>query len=410
MKQATSEHNDREVPRPYSSILADTEVIPESVLNIDQRDRTSIFSWKGQFSPQFVEAMLSTFTTPGDMIYDPFAGSGTVLTESARKKLPCIGVELNPAAYYMTWVNHICNKTMQERHELIKVASSQIITFHEKANNGDLSTWIASLEAKNLQGIFSLLAIICDLYKNAPTIELIDSKWQHLKTLICQLPFSQANVTTFNCDSRKVDIESDVVDCVLTSPPYINVINYHQQYRRSVESLGFDVLNIAQNEFGANRKHRGNRFYTVVQYVIDMAISIKETLRICKNGSRLIYVVGKESTVLGYKFCNSELIYRIFTEIFHQPFLMKQQRCFTNRYGKKIFEDILHFQCSKRDFNCSYENIVAMARVIARDALRDASLQDIPDEKKNKNLPLLLEAISKSEQIEASTNKRKARK
>lgn len=44
---------------------------------------------------------------------------------------------------------------------------------------------------------------------------------------------------------------------VLTSPPYINVYNYHQQYRASAEALGWDLLEVAKTEIGSNRKHPG---------------------------------------------------------------------------------------------------------------------------------------------------------
>lgn len=38
---------------------------------------------------------------------------------------------------------------------------------------------------------------------------------------------------------------SQLATLLITSPPYINVFNYHQKYRRSVEALGYDVLAIA---------------------------------------------------------------------------------------------------------------------------------------------------------------------
>lgn len=125
---------------------------------------------------------------------------------------------------------------------------------------------------------------------------------------------------------------SQLATLLITSPPYINVFNYHQKYRRSVEALGYDVLAIAKNEFGSNRKNRGNRLLTVIQYCIDMALSFKEVIRTCRDGARMIYVVGRESNVLGYSFCNSRLIFEIATQIFEIPFLLRQERVFKNRF------------------------------------------------------------------------------
>ena len=66
-------------------------------------------------------------------------------------------------------------------------------------------------------------------------------------------------------DARRLPIEDDSIEGVITSPPYINVFNYHQNYRRAVELLGWKPLEASRSEIGANRKHRANRFFTVVQ-------------------------------------------------------------------------------------------------------------------------------------------------
>jgi hypothetical protein len=37
-----------------------------------------------------------------------------------------------------------------------------------------------------------------------------------------------------------------------------------------MEVLGFDILKVAASEIGSNRRNRGNRFITVIQYALDM--------------------------------------------------------------------------------------------------------------------------------------------
>ncbi len=61
-------------------------------------------------------------------------------------------------------------------------------------------------------------------------------------------------------------MQENQIDFVITSPPYINVFNYHQNYRQSAEILGWDLLKIAKSEIGSNRANRGNRFYTIIQF------------------------------------------------------------------------------------------------------------------------------------------------
>lgn len=44
---------------------------------------------------------MDTFAKEGCVIADPFSGSGTVLLESAKRGYSCIGLDINPSAYYV---------------------------------------------------------------------------------------------------------------------------------------------------------------------------------------------------------------------------------------------------------------------------------------------------------------------
>ena len=126
-----------------------------------------------------------------------------------------------------------------------------------------------------------------------------------------------------------------------------------------------------------------------------MALSISEASRICADKARMIYIVGRESTVLGYSFCNSRLVYEIGTEIFHFPFLLRQERVFKNRYGQMIYEDILNFANSKEMQSLSHEEIVESARAIAIRILSEKAQENF----ENKNHSLLLDAIEKAKKV-----------
>jgi hypothetical protein len=218
-----------------------------------------------------------------------------------------------------------------------------------------------------------------------------------LKTIVLNIPFSSNLIQVQRGDSRNIKLPDDNAELLITSPPYINVFNYHQKYRRSVECLGFNVLSIAKSEFGSNRKNRGNRFLTVIQYCIDMALSLKEAVRVCCYGSRMIYVVGRESSVLGYSFCNSELIYNLATEIFGLRLVVRQERVFKNRYGKMIFEDILNFSNTSLDVYDTSE-IIERSRQVAINMLEEKYSENT----NSKNRDLLKQAINKAHIVKPS--------
>jgi hypothetical protein len=98
--------------------------LPPSTLNIESKSRSNLFPWRGQFSPQLVEALLRAYAPPGSVVLDPFMGSGTVLVESARLGLPAHGYEVNPAAYLLARVYELCNAPVDERRALLNDAEA----------------------------------------------------------------------------------------------------------------------------------------------------------------------------------------------------------------------------------------------------------------------------------------------
>jgi DNA modification methylase len=185
-------------------------------------------------------------------------------------------------------------------------------------------------------------------------------KWYKIKDLVKSLPVSPYKISALQEDARKTSLPDSIINFVITSPPYINVFNYHQQYRNSSEYLNGSVLPSAQAEIGSNRKNRGNRFYTVIQYCIDMALVFIELNRICKKGSRIIFIVGRESSVKKTNFMNGEIVAEIACSCSNAKLLNRQERVFINRYGLNIYEDILHFSSSKY-----IENPVQKAKEVA---------------------------------------------
>src|SRR5262249_39106176 len=140
------------------------------------------------------------------------------------------------------------------------------------------------------------------------TDKKLDGTWAKLKTRVLSLPAADAPVRLVNCDARSLPLQDDAADFVVTSPPYVNVFNYHQQYRRSTEALGWDVLTVARSEIGSNRKHRQNRFLTVIQYCLDMTDVLQELRRVCKEDARILVIVGRESNVRKTRFFNGEIV------------------------------------------------------------------------------------------------------
>lgn len=76
---------------------------------------------------------------------------------------------------------------------------------------------------------------------------------------------------------------------------------------------------------------------------MDMNQALLEMRRVCSGESRIIIVIGRESNVRKTRFFNGEIMAVLASRCAGLRPLVRQERFFTNRFGTKIYEDILHF-------------------------------------------------------------------
>lgn len=156
-----------------------------------------------------------------------------------------------------------------------------------------------------------------------------------VKSDLTSLPHVKSPIRAELCDAREVHrILRASTDLILTSPPYINVFNYHQNHRALLEVLGFDLLKVAESEIGSNRKNRANRFRTVVQYALDMESCLSSFALSLKKGGLLILVVGYQSQVRGIPFSNSGILRDLAQTVGCYTSGGERHRVFLNRFGQ----------------------------------------------------------------------------
>ncbi len=379
-----------------------SEDIPISLVNIEDKTRSNLFTWRGQFSPQLIESLLSNYAKQDHVVFDPFLGSGTVLFESALLGLKALGCEINPAAVSFAKTYELVNKpkrlinhALERVEEVIsKYVNDLPLLQAESIENFETEILAMLSSEKDDVTKIILLAFITGLDFEIKKLDIkrINNVWRTLRTNLENLPNSKKSLRCLHSDSRKTSLKSKSIDFVVTSPPYINVFNYHQNYRKSVEKTGFDVLAIAKSEIGSNRKFRQNRFLTVVQYCMDMSQVFCELNRICKESSKIIFIVGRESNVRRTSFKNAKLITSVAIAC---GFKLEgeQERVFNNKFGESIFEEILRFKIVDNGIL----NAIEESREIGKTALKEALFYcdtNVEDEIK--------EAIEKSNKIDVS--------
>lgn len=138
--------------------------------------------------------------------------------------------------------------------------------------------------------------------------------------------------TTILGDARNLSVASNSFDLVLTSPPYLNAIDYMRCSKFSLVWMGHDVGELRDTraasvgsevsleqaldddevrsviaELGLTPKLSTRNHAILSRYVWDMRDSLAEVARVLKTGAQAVYVVG-DSTVRGTFIRNSEIV------------------------------------------------------------------------------------------------------
>lgn len=263
-------------------------------LDVTNKTRSNIFGWRGQFTPEFVAYLLDEANEGTGLVVDPFCGSGTVLQECAARNRAAHGFEINPAAYAMSRFFTLSRLSHDERmalanrvEQLFRGATSEFVDlplfnpvedYRRRASNLlDLGREVFSRTESKSETLLALLTLFEAEGCRLPNLnQAIFTALGRMKRHLLALTDSTATLEASLCDARLVHryIRAEA-ELIVTSPPYINVFNYHQNHRAILELLGFDLLHVAASELGSNRKNRGNRFRTVIQYALDMEAALE---------------------------------------------------------------------------------------------------------------------------------------
>ena len=139
-------------------------------------------------------------------------------------------------------------------------------------------------------------------------------------------------------DARKLPLQNNSVDIVITSPPYLNAIDYLRGHRLSLVWMGYTIgtlRKIRSNNIGVERslqateeagigadiiekmgdiQNLDERLQGIIRrYIHDMRKFVAEMRRVLKPGGRAVFVVG-DSTIRGVYIKNSLALLHIATE------------------------------------------------------------------------------------------------
>lgn len=351
-------------------------MVATCVLRADMSIPQPIHPFPARMAPSIALKQVRQLPT-GSVVLDPMMGSGTVVRAASDAGHRAIGRDVDPLAVLMTrvWTTPVDTQNLLARAEtLVEEARSlrqEEITLpwiDEDAETSQfIEYWFAPPQREQLRRLCVLLAnsrypeddalrialsrtiitkdhgasLARDVSHSRPhrafennAYDVYSGFLQATKRLAKRFeqepPRGNAHVALG--DARQLEIDDRSVDAVITSPPYLNAIDYLRGHRLSLVWLGHRVGNIRSiraDSIGAERAPDANVDTTLAtrvirrmgitnqlpprqqrfleRYVLDLAAMLGEVHRVLKIGGRAVFVLGN-SCVRGVFVRNSTAV------------------------------------------------------------------------------------------------------
>ncbi len=328
----------------------------------------SIHRYPAKFFPELPRWLIERYSNPGDTILDPFAGSGTTNLEALLLGRNSVAVDIEKFCHKLIQVKTTPinpNVLEQSNQELLRrmtsydpilispndipefnyrdkwfedyilyelafikktisqmsvtpqirdfytVCFSSVVRGVSNADDGCTRTVVRKKMQKDIYPSMAIIrfieTILVNTFKMKEFFRVIDGA-----TCACQV--------LDNSDAKFIGIDSSTMDCAITSPPYVNAVDYPRTHQLELYWLGLEegsLTPLKKRHIGTeavsyeqySRCHKigiaeidsvierlfivdKRRSYIAFKYLVDMSQNFREVFRVLKPGKRYIVVVG----------------------------------------------------------------------------------------------------------------------
>ena len=297
------------------------------------------FPYKEAFSRDLVVMLAKSFYLfSGDSVLDPFCGVGTTPLACKELGVNCVGYDVHPLMLFVSRVKlrdydagkmrEAVRRFISRGFERPKEFLSSIEKFFPKSVLEDVCFFREkAMEIEDeitkeflLFGLVSAALECSWAYKNGAVIKVRKRKIPPFRgTIERRLGWMCDDVERFGAkrtaarvehrDARKLGLADESVDAIITSPPYLNKLEYISAYRIDQELLGLDPPSpkelIGVREEGVVEDFSGieelveGKPLEAKLYFKDMFAAIHELYRVCKPGARVALVTSDACTPKG---------------------------------------------------------------------------------------------------------------
>jgi DNA modification methylase len=262
-----------------------------------------VHAFAAKFPPQLPRAFIRGLSAPGDLVLDPMMGSGTTIVEALLEGRRGSGLDIDPLALRVSHAKTIPMSADDLRDIGLKVISQA----QDLLSNKSIERLIQKFDSrphldqeknpKNALAQFSLR-----LQKNIKSMGQLETQ----SAIAAPLPG----------DARAMPLKNEVIDLIVTSPPYANAIDYMRAHKFPLVWLGESVVNLTElhaRYIGSEKingaqyaglpdktesiirqleKHDRKKSSILRKYFTEMQVVLAEMYRVLRKDSPAIVVVG----------------------------------------------------------------------------------------------------------------------
>ena len=311
--------------------MKEYKAVEEAIHNISKKEWTfphySIQSWGswlhriapyvGRIKPSFAHFLIKYTTSENDVVLDPFCGIGTIPAEAALMKRKSIGIDLNPYAYYIALaktynkedfiklVDYLKQIKINTKTVSLKSIPAWVKEYYNENTLKEILFLIKKLKKEKKYFLLGCLIGISQGHRpghlskpcawTLPYKPRKDDKGEYREVIPRLIQkIERTYLSDFNemedmkvylADARKLPLNNNSVDHVISSPPYYDTLDYVNSHRLRLAIAGF--CNIEENN--KLKKVLIQNFET---YLGEMDKCIKEIHRVMKKCGYCIFIVG----------------------------------------------------------------------------------------------------------------------
>jgi SAM-dependent methyltransferase len=303
---------------------------------------------------------------PGATVLDPMVGSGTVLRVAADAGLHGLGFDIDPLAVLMArvWTNPVSANDLLDASEALVAEAKQLDSSsiqldwidEDRETSQFIEYWFAERQRGDLRRLSAVLvqnpgpigdalrvalsrliitkdrgaSLARDVSHSRPHRVRTENDFEvlpafllsakRLASRLAALPSTGRVSVEFGDARRLVSVDDRSVDAVITSPPYLNAIDYMRGHRMSLVWFGYKVSELREIRgesigteraptIDADREAIGilrpilgdigelpSRMQGVVdRYLIDLLEVLREVQRVLKPEGFATFVIGNSS-------------------------------------------------------------------------------------------------------------------